>query len=185
MADVNLDIFIRQIQTYLNSKGEHLNVDGDMGDATYKAIVKHQAAAVIHGVKDWRVAQSLLTLRDQLNAAHPLRNKSSDGTIGDAAHASRTSDHNPWVRDHTGQPVVTAMDITHDPDHGVDCYFLSAKLTKDHRTKYVIWNKRIFTPTRAAEGWRPYTKDPHIEHLHISVDSTETEFDDAAKWNIA
>src|SRR5688500_3284745 len=65
----------------------------------------------------WRVAKSLLTLRDEVNQAAPQRSKASDGTIGDAAHCRRQSDHNPWVRD-GNIGVVTAMDITDDPTHG-------------------------------------------------------------------
>ena len=72
----------------------------------------------------WRVAKSLTKLRDQINAMAPRRNKSADGTIGDAAHASRSSDHNPWVKDgKTG--VVTALDITNDPRNGVNIGTLS------------------------------------------------------------
>ena len=34
---------------------------------------------------------------------------------------------------------------------------------------YVIWNKRIWSTYRRAEGWRPYTGgDPHTSHIHIS-----------------
>ena len=67
----------------------------------------------------WRVAKSLLKLRDQINAHAPKRSKKSDGYIGDAAHASRSSDHNPWVKDGK-MGVVTAADFTHDPAGGFD-----------------------------------------------------------------
>jgi hypothetical protein len=34
---------------------------------------------------------------------------------------------------------------------------------------YIIWNKRIWSSYRQAEGWRPYTGyDPHTSHMHIS-----------------
>jgi hypothetical protein len=49
----------------------------------------------------WRVVPAALTLRDQVNARWPDRDKASDGTIGDAEHQGRPSDHNPdadgWV----------------------------------------------------------------------------------------
>src|SRR5262245_33953750 len=47
----------------------------------------------------WRVAQCLLTLLGQVDELAPKRSRRCDGTIGDAAHAARTSDHNPWVID--------------------------------------------------------------------------------------
>jgi hypothetical protein len=54
----------------------------------------------------WRAARSLLTLRDQIDAAFPNRNRTSDGYIGDANHQSGDSDHNPRF----GPGVVTAAE---------------------------------------------------------------------------
>ena len=84
----------------------------------------------------WRVARSLVRLIDQCNAAWPNRSKVSDGTIGDAAHATRASDHNPWY----GPGIVTAADITHDPAHGADMHKLAASLvaSRDRRIKYCL-----------------------------------------------
>ena len=45
----------------------------------------------------WIVAPSLDALLAQLNALAPGRSRASDGSIGDAAHAARTSNHNPWL----------------------------------------------------------------------------------------
>ena len=64
---------------------------------------------------EFRIAKSLLTLRAQIDAMAPNRNKSSDGAIGDQSHQTRNSDHNP-----NADGVVTAMDITNDPEHGVN-----------------------------------------------------------------
>ena len=134
----------------------------------------------------WRVAQSLLTLLGQVNAAAPGRDKSSDGTIGDAAHQARESDHNAWIIDH-GIGVVTALDVTHDPQGGCDAGQLTHALlnSRDSRIKYMIWNHQIVSSNVAPWQWRPYTgQDPHTGHLHLSVKSDKASYDSAALWNL-
>ncbi len=136
----------------------------------------------------WRVAKSLLALRKQVNAKYPKRSKASDGSIGDAAHATRNSDHNPWVKDGaTG--VVTAVDITHDPASGCDAGALAEAIraSRDKRVKYLIWNRRIVSSYKegnvAAWTWRPYGgTNPHSKHVHISVLPKKTAYDSEAGW---
>ena len=138
----------------------------------------------------WRVAKALLALREQVNAMAPNRRKKSDGTIGDAAHASRASDHNPWVRD-AGVGVVTGMDITHDPAGGCDAGALANALlaSRDPRIKYVIFNRRIASHLRKGAAapfeWRPYGgSNPHTHHVHISVREMKTAYDATDLWTI-
>jgi hypothetical protein len=123
-------------------------------------------------------------MRDQFNEMSPRRNKSADGTIGDAAHASRSSDHNPWVKDgKTG--VVTALDITHDPANGVHTWNIAEFLRtqRDPRIKYVISNRRIWSSTTNPYQWRTYTgSNPHSSHMHVSVHSTKTHYDSDKPW---
>ena len=144
----------------------------------------------------WRVAKSLEVLLSQWNAAHPDRSKASDGSIGDAAHAARTSDHNPWVGPASdGKMIVTARDFTHDPAHGADADQLAAALvaSRDPRIKYVIRNRRMcrsyskFVDGReyAAWEWAPYDGDnPHTKHVHVSVASVETLYDRTTQWKL-
>jgi len=138
---------------------------------------------------EWRVANSLLQLRAQVNALHPNRSKQSDGTIGDAAHASRSSDHNPWLKD-GGVGIVTGMDITHDPANGCDSYVLAEKLlaSRDARIKYVISNGKIASGTgqgNAAWTWRKYTgSNKHAHHVHISVKDKKASYDDTSPWGL-
>jgi hypothetical protein len=133
----------------------------------------------------WRVARSLDTLLGQLNAAAPRRSKASDGSIGDAAHASRDSDHNPWY----GPGVVTARDFTHDPAGGLDCQWLANALVaaKDSRVKYVIYNRRICDsrPGNNPWVWMPYSgTNPHTKHLHLSV-MDNASCDDTRGWSLS
>ena len=138
----------------------------------------------------WRVAKSLLTLREQVNRKAPRRNKASDGTIGDAGHCQRTSDHNPWVRD-GNVGVVTAMDITHHPAGGCDANAIAEAIrrSRDPRVKYIIWNRRIANSApigrSPAWAWRAYNgSNPHIRHIHISVKPDKANYDSTSLWAI-
>jgi len=140
------------------------------------------------GPKQWRVAESLITLRKQINTISPNRSKISDGTIGDPAHASRNSDHNPWVMN-AGVGVVTALDITHDPAHGIDARKLAQALldSRDPRIKYVISNGQIASGAtgKSPWKWRAYEgKNPHRHHMHLSVTSDVGSFDDDIPWEL-
>lgn len=131
----------------------------------------------------WRLAKSLEVLRSQINEHDAGRSKTSDGTIGNEEHASRTSDHNPWVNGPPG--VVTAMDITHDPLGGFDSYKFAEGLRKlkDPRIKYVISNGRIFNSQQSPWQWRKYTGvNKHDHHVHVSVSSDALKYDSPMKW---
>jgi hypothetical protein len=138
----------------------------------------------------WRVAKSLLKLREQVNAMAPRRSKASDGTIGDARHRTRASDHNPWVAE-GGIGIVTAMDITHDPGNGCSAESIAEAIRsgKDSRVKYIIWNRRIANSApkggAPAWGWRPYTgRNGHTHHIHISVKSDSASYDSERTWQL-
>ena len=138
----------------------------------------------------WRVAKSLLALREEVNRAAPNRSKASDGTIGDAAHCRRQSDHNPWVRD-GNIGVVTAMDITDDPADGCSAENIAESIrnNRDDRVKYIIWMRRIANSSAIggspAWEWRPYNgSNPHDKHIHISVKSDKPNYDSTVAWQV-
>lgn len=138
----------------------------------------------------WRLAKSLDALRRQVNVLAPHRSKASDGTIGDAAHASRSSDHNPWVTD-GAMGVVTALDLTHDPANGCDAEAIAQALvaSRDPRIKYVIWNRRIARsyPKVGLPAWQWTTysgRNPHTKHVHVSVVDEKVRYDDDQDWKI-
>jgi hypothetical protein len=140
--------------------------------------------------RPWRLAAALQTLRAQVNSLALQRSRKSDGSIGDAAHASRDSDHNPWIRD-GAEGVVTAIDLTHDPAGGCDAHAIAAALVeaRDSRVKYIIWNKRIVRssdkPGMKAWTWQPYTgRNTHEHHVHISVKPEKSAYDSKAQWTI-
>lgn len=134
----------------------------------------------------WREAKCLLVLLSQVNKNWPNRSKASDGEIGDIAHQHRFSDHNP-----NSAGVVTALDITNDPAHGLTSRRLAEALlaSRDSRIKYVISNRQIASGN-AGPGdpwvWRDYNgSNPHEHHMHISVRDEPHYYDDETEWNLA
>ena len=131
--------------------------------------------------KPWRLAKSLTKLREQINLKWPNRAKASDGSIGNAEHASRKSDHNPYLHDSRGQPIVTAIDVTHDPVNGPDGLVLATAIITDPRVKYLIWNHRIWKSRTGA--WEPYRgSNAHTHHVHVSVKALQASYDDEREW---
>jgi hypothetical protein len=129
-----------------------------------------------------RLAKSLETLRDQIDALAPGRDKSSDGWIASAQHHAQNpnSDHEA---DAGG--VVRALDITNDPAHGVVAADLAEQLrqSKDPRIKYIISNRRISNPTIQDWAWRPYSgSNPHDKHFHTSVVADDALADATTPW---
>lgn len=134
----------------------------------------------------WRIAESLKQLRRQIDELYPDRDKTSDGAIGDASHASRNSDHNPWVFDGE-QGVVTAIDIDADlAGHDtLDELIKAICASGDRRVKYIIWKGRITVKGSRLKRWKKYTgKNSHSAHAHISVFSDRKLYDDTSDWDI-
>lgn len=126
----------------------------------------------------WYVAPALDELRDNINAAHPGRDRSSDGAIGDAAHAARKSDHNP-APDGRGGRIVRARDFDVD---GIPVRPILDVLERDPRTGLLIYNHRYWT---RGHGWRPYSGiNPHTGHFHISVRVGAAYELDTRPWNL-
>ncbi|MFG1800187.1 peptidoglycan-binding protein [Micromonospora carbonacea] len=138
---------------------------------------------------------NLATLRTEFNARWPGRDRRSDGWIGDQAHASGTSGHNP---DETGRAErqdadtkdeVRALDLDADVDPA-PADELFAELDRIRRTPelrrrliYIIYRRQIAS---ASNGWvwRPYTgSSPHTEHGHLSGHPDYD--DDTTPWGVA
>lgn len=103
-----------------------------------------------------------VALLRQATALAPKRKKAADGLLPSAAHlkASPNSDHNTGL----------AVDLTHDPKHGIDCAVIFEKLKEDERVKYLIFQGKIWSKERASEGNRVYSgSNPHNHHLHVSI----------------
>jgi hypothetical protein len=132
----------------------------------------------------WFLAPSLRALFGEVNQIAPRRNKRSDGSIGDASHQARRSDHNP---DPGAGGVVRAIDVTHDPGGGCDCNQLARKIRerRDARVAYVIWNRRIMSGQGGPSPWvwcRYTGPNPHDHHMHVSIRHTGAAETDVGAW---
>ena len=128
----------------------------------------------------WRLSHHAENLRDFINHTYPARDKASDGSIGDIAHATRKSDHNPDPK--TG--IVRAVDIDADlyPDakdhteaHRLADTIRSWGKNGDRPVAYVIFAGKIAS-ARKGWQWRPYTgTNPHLHHIHVSFKKAKGE----------
>ena len=106
-----------------------------------------------------RATPAAIAVLRQATAIKPSRKKASDGLLPSAAHLKQNpnSDHNTGL----------AADLTHDPKHGIDCAEIFKNLQNDPRVKYLIFNRKIWTPQKGVD---PYTgSNPHTSHIHISI----------------
>lgn len=131
------------------------------------------------------LAPSLSKLRDEINAAFPRRDKTSDGWIGDPSHAARVSDHNPdWGAPGRRNGVVRAIDIDiDDNDAGRDLRreILNAAIG-DPRVWYVISNGVIYSRTYGFAARRYTGSNGHYAHVHVSLVHTEAAEFSTAPW---
>lgn len=146
----------------------------------------------------WRNCIASITLDQEVDARWPNRDTSLDGTIGDAAHASRKSDHNPWIKDSRGTGVVRARDIDEDLDgtkvngvgdaNAVFWILLDRARKGDRRFKnggYFIYEDVIYSEKTDFQG-EPYGgSNKHRGHLHISWSKDGIGYDSRASYGIA
>ena len=126
----------------------------------------------------WHLAPALDQLRAEVNALWPNRSKASDGTIGDASHSSRTSDHNPNAR-----RSVNAIDIT---AKGIDTAKLINAAKAHPSVRYIIHNRRIMNRDIGNFKARPYNgSNPHVAHVHISLYQSATAENRRQSWGLS
>jgi hypothetical protein len=144
----------------------------------------------------------LVELAEEFDIVGPKRDHASDGSIGDTAHQSRSSNHN---RDDTsgsstpqsdsdGEPDIRAIDVDDSGpflnggsmDEFTKFIVSRCKSGVENRLVEVIYNRRC---AYASSGWvwKDYTgSNAHTEHAHFGAkaDSGKLE-NDRRPWGIA
>ena len=145
----------------------------------------------------WILVPCLVTLRSEFNAIAPGRDRASDGSIGDLAHAQTSSDHNP---DETGATPyedadstneVHAIDVDKDlrrpgwtMQKAVEIIVVRHRQGRDNRLQNVIYNRVIWS---RSWGWtaRRYTgANAHTQHAHFSARYTTAQESDTRPWGL-
>lgn len=134
----------------------------------------------------WRLNDALTRWRAAVDVRYPDRDKATDGTIGDPAHAARDSDHNP---DPDGTVDAWDMDVDLNgagKPYAADVEMLKRVFQAHPASRYWIHDDEI---AHRNSGWvrRPYDPDnpdrnKHRKHVHWnSNQATETS---TAPWII-
>lgn len=145
----------------------------------------------------WELIASLKQLQAEFNKIAPSRDKASDGTIGDTAHASSSSDHNADevgnvpIRDADKKNEVHAIDVDRDlresdltMERVVQFLLSRCRSGVERRLRYIIFNRRIWS---ASSGWVQKSYDganPHDKHAHFSGSYDSAREASAASWHL-
>lgn len=128
---------------------------------------------LLKGKNKWYPVTGITTLKNQIDKRWSQRDKRTDGIIGDADHAARTSDHNP-----DSKGAVHALDIDKDfrgSKYDVDWFadqliaYARTKKPGSQRLKNVVFEDRVASGTYPAHYWTWRNGDyGHSDHIHVS-----------------
>lgn len=146
----------------------------------------------------WTLSKPLVQLRAEFDLLGPDRDKASDGSIGDSAHADRTSNHNPDdgpaetpQTDSDTKQEVRALDVDKSGPWPAGqsmttyCEWIVGehKAGRENRLVEVIYDRRR---AYASDGWiwRDYTgSNTHEQHAHFGSKASQDE--DGSSWGLA
>jgi hypothetical protein len=126
----------------------------------------------------WYVDKGLQTLINQMKAKNPGM---TVWTIGDAEHASRTSDHNPEADGSVdGADFKIGGTFTRDD---AEEFVRQLVAHRDNRIAYIIYDKHIISSVTVPWIWRDYHgSNPHTGHVHVSVNDKHE--NNTRQWNL-
>jgi hypothetical protein len=146
---------------------------------------------------EWVLVPCLVRLRWEFDQVAPDRDRTSDGSKGDDAHAATVSDHNPDetgrvpIRDADKVNEVHAIDVDDDlrtpglTMEGVVQFLLGrCRSGAEKRLRYIIYRRRIW---EAGNQWRQreYTgANAHDQHGHFSASYEPAREASTVSWHL-
>jgi hypothetical protein len=145
----------------------------------------------------WILVPSLVSLRNEINALAPNREKYTDGSVGDSSHSGSSSDHNPDETGRTPYEDSDNINEVHAIDVDVDLKKVGWSMTRitnlivsrhraglDNRLQNVIYNRKIASRSWGWT-WEDYDGDsPHTGHAHFSARYTTAQENDTRPWGL-
>lgn len=129
---------------------------------------------------NWYLNRALTGFRVAVNARYPHRDKTSDGTIADAAHQATDSDHN---EDADGSVDAWDMDVDLGTGNNhAEIERLKTVFESHESSRYWIHDGQIAS---RSNGWRRlpyYGSNRHDKHVHWNT--RETHEDSTKPWII-
>ncbi len=147
----------------------------------------------------WMLVACLVSLRRDINALAPGRDKRTDGAVADAAH-SQTSDHapdedSPALRGKDADRVneVHAIDVDASGpwpagwsmERIVQTIVTRHRSGADVRLQNIIFNRRIWSRSWGWTARAYHGASPHTEHAHFSARYTTAQENDTSPWGLA
>ena len=160
-------------------------------------------------VASWVLVPCLVQGRNEFNAVAPNRDKGADGSIGDTAHADRSSDHNPDETGRTPQEdadsinEVRALDVDStgpwpDGKGGQQGGWFDRKILDivDEQKRLwlsiddkcwlqnIIWRGKVYS---LSNDWKPVPHtgaDGHFDHAHFSARAITGCENDTRPWGV-
>lgn len=149
---------------------------------------------------DWVLVACLVALRAEFNRLNPNRDKASDGSIGDTAHAASSSDHNgdesgatPYEdSDNINEVHAIDVDATGPWPRGLTMQIIVNHIAAEHRAgrddrlQNIIYMGRIISRSWGWDSWHTYSgANPHDKHAHFSARYTTGQENDTTSWGVA